>query len=87
MSLTLQQSSSCLTLFTPGGNFIALSDDALVDQLYCAEKYELEDLKAATLLHMVSTVSDLNVIRFLAAVAHCHVDGEFVDKFIQHCKK
>ena len=72
--------------FIYSGVFNAPRDDALVNLLYFAEKYDLQQLKSVCLLHMTSTVDADNAINFTSAAVKCGAKAEAQEKLFDYCK-
>ena len=62
-------------------------DEAVIELLHCADKYEIADLKEEVVRFMKATLSCSNAIKFATAVELYRGDQATVNEFYSFCRK
>ena len=65
----------------------SLSDDMLIELLYCADKYDVVELKVESLRRMQSKLSMENAMKFAKAAKSFRADEEILNSMFHFCKR
>ena len=71
--------------FFAKGNENVVSDDVVIELLYCADKYEIDGLKEQVVQYMKFRLSCSNAMKFAAALELYHGEPATVNEFYKFC--